>query len=80
MRCFELLREMMLEPLGLGVHLVPGEPQRLHQVQLEQPVVAHDLERDPLARRGQRGAVVALVIDQPELRRASSASRWPRPA
>ena len=57
----------MLEPLGLGVHLVPAQAQRLHQVQLQQPVVAHDLERDPLARRRERGAVITLVAHQAKL-------------
>ena len=64
----DLLGEVVLEAIRLGVHLVPAEPERLHQVELEQPVVADDLERDPLARRRQRGAVVALVLDQPERR------------
>ena len=40
----------MLEPLGLGVHLLPRHAELLHQVQLEQPVVAQHLERDRLAR------------------------------
>ena len=66
----DLLREVVLEAIGLGVHLVPAEPERLHQVQLEQAVVAHDLERDALAGQGQRRAVVALVLDQPEGREA----------
>ena len=58
----ERLREVVLEPLGLGVHLVPAEPERLHQVELEQAVVADDLERGCVAGLGQRDAVVALVL------------------
>ena len=67
----DLLGEVVLEAIGLGVHLVPAEPERLHQVELEQPVVADDLERDALARGRQRRAVVALVLDQSEARRAA---------
>jgi hypothetical protein len=63
---FELVGEMVLEPLGLLVDLIPGEPERLHEIQLQQPVVTHDLECHPLARWGEGGAVVALVHDQAE--------------
>ena len=42
----ELLGEHVLEHLGLGVNPVPRHPEALHEVQLEQPVVAHHLERD----------------------------------
>ena len=41
----ERLGEVVLEPLGLGMHLVPGKAERLHEVELEQAVVADDLER-----------------------------------
>ena len=61
----ERLREVVLEPLGLGVHLVPGEPERLHQVELEQAVVADDLERGLRPRLGERDAVVRLVAHEP---------------
>ena len=37
---FELLREGVLEPVGLCVHLVDGEAQAIGEVALEQPMVA----------------------------------------
>ena len=39
----------MLERLGLLVHAIPRHAEMLGQVELEQPVVAQHLERDPLA-------------------------------
>ena len=45
----ELLRDRVLEPVGLVVHVVDVDPERLREVELEQPVVADHLERDPLA-------------------------------
>ena len=47
----ELLGEDVLEHLGLVVHAVPRHVERLGEVELEQPVVADDLERQPLAGR-----------------------------
>ena len=47
----ELLGEHVLEHLGLVVHAVPRHAERLGQVELEQAVVADDLERDARARR-----------------------------
>ena len=61
----ERLREVVLEALGLGVHLVPGEPERLHQVELEQAVVADDLERGLRPGLRERDAVVRLVAHEP---------------
>ena len=46
----QLLRERVLEQLGLGVHLVEREPEAVHEVELEQAVVAEDLERAAPAR------------------------------
>ena len=66
-RRLELLRQHVLEPLGLDVHAVPGQAQRLGQVQLQQPVMAHQLDGDALAGVGQLGAVVALMLDQAHL-------------
>ena len=40
----------MLEHLGLLVDPIPRHAERLGEVELEQAVVAHDLERDALAR------------------------------
>ena len=66
----DLLGQVVLEAIRLGVHLVPAEAERLHQVQLEQPVVPDDLERDALARDRERRPVVALVLDEAEARQA----------
>ena len=63
----ELLGEHVLEHLRLLVDAIPGHPEALHQVQLEQPVVADHLERDPPPGLGQRHAVVGLVGHEPEL-------------
>ena len=50
---------------GDGVHGVDREPERLDEVLLEQAVVPDHLERHPLAAVGQRGAAIALVLDEP---------------
>lgn len=63
----ELFREHMLEHLGLVVHAIPGHPQALDQVQLEQPVMANHLERNPLTGLGQGDPAVGLMGDQSEL-------------
>ena len=47
----QLLGEHVLEHLGLGMHPVPRHPQALDEVQLEQPVMAHHLERHTPALR-----------------------------
>ena len=57
----------MLEAVGLGVHRVDREAERLGQVLLEQPVVPDHLDRDALTRGVRRGAVVRLVLDEAEL-------------
>ena len=48
----ELLGDVVLEHLGLGVDAVLGHAERLGEVGLDQAVVADHLERDPLAARG----------------------------
>ena len=48
----------MLEPLGLVVDVVDVQAERASEVELEQPVVADDLDRDLLARRSQPHAAV----------------------
>ena len=40
----------ILFDLGLGIDLVPAKPERLRQVQFQQPMMADDLEGDLLAR------------------------------
>ena len=64
----ERLREVVLEALGLGVHLVPGQPEGLHQVELEQAVVADHLERGLCPGLRERDAVVRLVPHEPDAR------------
>ena len=56
----------MLQSVGLLVHLVDVDPERLGEVELEEPVVADHLERDALALRGQRHAAVRRVLDERE--------------
>ena len=62
----ELLREDVLELVRLRMDVLDVEPERLRQVELEEPVVADDLDRDPLARGGQREAPVRLELQQLE--------------
>ena len=62
----ELLGERVLEPVGLVVHLVDVDAERLGEVQLEQAVVADHLERDPLALRRQGHPAVRRVLDERE--------------
>ena len=66
----ELLGDDVLEHLGLGVDAVPGHLQRLGEEQLDQPVVADHLERDPAPVGGQAHAAVGVVLDQAELAEA----------
>ena len=62
----ELLGDDVLEHLGLVVDAVPRHVQVLGQVELEQPVVAQDLQRDALALGGQLDAAVGQVLDEAE--------------
>ena len=48
----EALGKHVLEDLGFGVHLVPGDTESLGEIGLQKAVVAHDLERDLAPRRG----------------------------
>ena len=57
----------VLERLGLLVDAVPRHAEVLGEVELEQAVVAHDLERDALAVVGQLDALVGRVLDEPAL-------------
>ena len=63
----ELLGEHVLEHLRLRVHPVPWDAEALDEVQLEQAMVAHHLERDPAAVLGQRHAAVRRMVDEAEL-------------
>jgi hypothetical protein len=64
----ELLGEDVLEPVRLVVHLVDVDPERLGEVQLEQPVVPDHLEGDALSLGGQRNAPIGRVDDERERR------------
>jgi len=66
----QLVGEDMLEHFGLLVHAVPRHPEALHQVELEQPVMADHLEGDPPAGAGQRDPAITHVGDQPQLAQA----------
>ena len=50
----EFLGEHVLEDLGLRVHAIPWHSEALDQIQLEQTVMAHDLQRHPSSAVGQR--------------------------
>ena len=63
----DVLGEVVLQHLRLVVHAVPGHPERLGQECLEQPVVAHHLERHLLPLGGELDAAVAAVTDEPRL-------------
>ena len=63
----EFIGEDVLEYLGLVVDAIPRHPEALDQIQLEQPMVAHDLERDAPPAVGERDAVVGPVLHHPEL-------------
>src|SRR3954471_20269601 len=45
---FELLRDHTPEPIGLVVNGIDVQPERLGEIELEEPVVANHLEGDPL--------------------------------
>jgi 1,4-dihydroxy-6-naphthoate synthase len=61
---FELLRDHVLEAVGLVVDRVDVQPERLGEVELEQAVMADHLERDSLAVGCQTGAPVPLVLEE----------------
>src|SRR5471030_3193259 len=63
---FELLRDDVLQPVGLVVNRVDVEAKCLGEIELEQPVMADHLERDARTRVGQLRAAVALVVEQLE--------------
>jgi hypothetical protein len=62
----ELLGDVVLEDLGLVVDPVPRNPQRLSQIELEQAVVAQDLEGYPPPLLRQLDTAVGNVLDQVE--------------
>jgi hypothetical protein len=56
----------VLEPVGLIVHVVDVEAERLGEVELEQSVVADHLDGDALAGAREPCAAVRLVLEQAE--------------
>src|SRR5260221_2813946 len=67
----ELLTDVVLEPLGLLVHRVPGVAHRLDQIELDQPMMTNDLERHLLAGSGELHALIWRVGDEAELGQAT---------
>ena len=63
----ELLREDVLEPVGLRVHLVERHPERVGEVELEQPVMPQHLERAQTAALGEHDTAVRRPLDEAEL-------------
>jgi len=66
----ELLGEDVLKHLGFRVDAVPRHTETFDEVQLQQPMVAHHLERHPSPVVGQPHTAIGLVLDQPELAQA----------
>ena len=65
---FELFGEDVFEPVGLRMDGLDRDPERLGQIELEQAVMADDLERDPLPGGSQIDAAVGDVLGEPERR------------
>ena len=63
----ELAGEHVLENLGVGVDPIPRDLEDLRQEELEQAVVADDLERDATAVGGQAHPAIGRVLGEPEL-------------
>ena len=59
------VRDDVFEDLRLVVDLVPGVPEFLHEVELDQSVTAQYGQGDLVSRGGQSHVAVALVVDQP---------------
>ena len=64
----QLLREHVLEPVCLVVDVVDADPERLREVELEQPVVSDHLQGHLLARVRERDAAVGGMLGEPECR------------
>jgi hypothetical protein len=62
----QLLREDVLEPVGLVVNVVHVKAEGLGEIELEQTVVADHLHGDTLTGGGQADAFVGRVIDELE--------------
>ena len=57
----ELFRDHVLEPFRLVMDVVHVQSERLGEVELEQAVVANDLERNLFARARERDPAIRLV-------------------
>ena len=57
----------MLENLGFFVNLIPGHAELPGQEELDQAVVAEDLQGHPAPVGGQAHAAVGLMLDESEL-------------
>lgn len=65
---FELLRDVMLEDFRLLMDLVLGKPEVLHEVPLEEPVVADDFEGHLEAPLREARPIVGRVLHPTPLR------------
>jgi hypothetical protein len=63
----EVLGDVVLEHLRLGVDAVARHPQGFGEEGLDQAVMADHLERDPLACRGQADSLVGDVLGEAEV-------------
>src|SRR6185437_7562663 len=67
----ELLADVVLQPFGFLVHVVPREAHRAYEIELQQPVMPDDLERHLLAGFGELDRLIRGVRDETELRQAT---------
>src|SRR5687767_349771 len=67
----ELFADVMLESLGFLMDRIPAVPHRLHEIQLEQPVMPDDLERELFAAPSELDALIRLVRHEPQLSEAT---------
>lgn len=61
---FEFFADGVFEPISFGVHLIPGETHGFHQIQLDQAMMADDLESDAFAGGGEGRALIRNVFDE----------------
>src|SRR5690625_7466556 len=71
----ELLADVVLQFLGLVVHLEPAVTERFLQVRLDEPVMADRLQRDLTARSGQARTGVRLVVNESQAAQFRSEER-----
>jgi len=66
-QCLEILGDVVLQDLRLGVDAVARHPQRLGEERLDQPVMADHLERDLLPGGRQAHSLVRDVFGEADL-------------